>query len=149
MNAPASISLEEARAIVKEYVKPLGSERVPVLEAVGRVLAEDVFSDIDVCPFDDSGMDGFAVVAADLDSASEDACVKLRCVAHIGAGSVYEQELQPGECARIMTGAPVPAGADAVVQIEKVSFEGQGSVGDEICFTEPVKLGKNIRHAGE
>ena len=48
MNAPASISLEEARAIVKEYVKPLGSERVPVLEAVGRVLAEDVFSDIDV-----------------------------------------------------------------------------------------------------
>lgn len=149
MNAPASISLEEARAIVKEHVKPLGSERVPVLEAVGRVLAEDVFSDIDVCPFDDSGMDGFAVVAADLDSASEDACVKLRCVAHIGAGSVYEQELQPGECARIMTGAPVPAGADAVVQIEKVSFEGQGSVGDEICFTEPVKLGKNIRHAGE
>ncbi|MGN0073395.1 MAG: gephyrin-like molybdotransferase Glp [Coriobacteriales bacterium] len=149
MNVPAPISVEEARAIVKEHVKPLGSERVPVLEAVGRVLAEDVFSDIDVCPFDDSGMDGFAIVAADLEDASAESPVQLRCVAHIGAGSVYEQELQRGECARIMTGAPVPAGADAVVQIEKVAFEGEGSIGDAIAFSEPVKLGMNIRHAGE
>ena len=149
MNIPASISVEEARAIVKEHVKPLGAETVPVLEAVGRVLAADVFSDIDVCPFDDSGMDGFAGIAADIEQAAEGAPIELECVAHIGAGSVYEHELLPGQCARIMTGAPVPAGADAVVPIEKVAFAGEGSVGSAISFSAPIALGKNIRHAGE
>lgn len=149
MNIPAPISVEEARSIVKEHIKPLGAETVPVLEAVGRVLAADVFSDIDVCPFDDSGMDGFAVLAADIEAAADDAPVELECMAHIGAGSVYDKELLSGQCARIMTGAPVPAGATAVVPIEKVSFTGEGSVGDTISFTAPIAHGKNIRYAGE
>ena len=149
VNIPTPISIEEARSIVKEQVKPGAAETVSVLDAVGRVLAEPLFSDIDVAPFDDSAMDGFAVVAASLDTAAEDAPVSLECVAHIGAGSVYEETLLPGQCARIMTGAPIPAGADAVVKIEIVTFEGEGTVGDKVHFTAPVKLGNNIRRAGD
>ena len=149
MNVPTPITVDEARDIVREHVKPGPAETVPVLDAVGRVLAEDVYSDIDVTPFDDSAMDGFAVVAADLEDASEGAPVQLTCVAHIGAGSVYEPVLESGQCARIMTGSLVPEGADAVVRIEDVSFEGEGSVGDAIGFAAPIKVGKNIRKAGE
>ncbi|MDO4183008.1 MAG: molybdopterin molybdotransferase MoeA [Coriobacteriia bacterium] len=149
MDISTVISLEEARAIVAEKVKPGRVETVPLVQAIGRVLAADVTSDIDVAPFDDSAMDGFAVVAADLEAASTEDSVQLECVGYIGAGSCYEPTLQPGQCVRIMTGAPVPAGANAVEKIEAVTFTGEGLVGDTISFTAPIKLGRNIRKAGE
>ena len=121
MNIPKSISLKEARDIVRNFNYDIKTETLPILEAVGRTLAKDVYSDINVTPFDDSAMDGFAVVSSDLNSASQDAPVKLKCAAHVGAGSVYEGQLQPGQTIRIMTGAPMPDGADAVVKIEDVS----------------------------
>lgn len=149
MNIPASITVAEARAIVRDKIAPLGTERVSALEATGRVLAEAAFSDIDVAPFDDSAMDGFAVIASDLDAATADAPVALECVAHIGAGSVFDGVLQPGQTIRIMTGALLPDGADAVVKIEDVAVEGDGGVGCAITFAAPTKVGKNIRRAGE
>lgn len=149
MNIPAPISVREARELIRENVKPGKTVVVSPDEATGRVLAADAYSDIDVTPFDDSAMDGFCLRAEDIAAASDDAPVALTCVAHIGAGSYYDQVIQPGECARIMTGAPVPAGADTVVKIEIVSYEGKGSVGDAITFTVPSKLGNNIRKAGE
>ena len=149
MDISTSISVDEAREFVRQNVKPGGIVKVSPDQAVGRVLASDLYSDIDVTPFDDSAMDGFCLRSADIAAASVDTPVNLTCVAHIGAGSHYDQVIQPGQCARIMTGAPVPEGADTVVKIEIVTFEGQGSVGDAITFAAPSKLGNNIRKAGE
>ena len=149
MDISTSISVNEARELVRQNVKPGGIVKVLPDQAVGRVLASDLYSDIDVTPFDDSAMDGFCLRSADIAAASADTPVNLTCVAHIGAGSHYDQVIQPGQCARIMTGAPVPEGADTVVKIEIVTFEGQGSVGDAITFAAPSKLGNNIRKAGE
>ena len=149
MDISTSISVDEAREFVRQNVKPGGIVKVSPDQAVGRVLASDLYSDIDVTPFDDSAMDGFCLRSADIAAASADTPVNLTCVAHIGAGSHYDQVIQPGQCARIMTGAPVPEGADTVVKIEIVTFEGQGSVGDAIAFAAPSKPGNNIRTAGE
>ena len=149
MNIPAPISVREARELIRNNVAAGRVVTVAPDEAAGHVLACDLFSDIDVTPFDDSAMDGFCMRAEDLAAASESAPVTLTCVAHIGAGSYYDQEILPGQCARIMTGAPVPAGANTVGKIEIVTFEGQGSVGDAITFTAPSKEGNNIRKAGE
>ena len=149
MDISTSISVDEAREFVRQNVKPGGIVKVSPDQAVGRVLASDLYSDIDVTPFDDSAMDGFCLRSADIAAASVDTPVNLTCVAHIGAGSHYDQVIQPGQCARIMTGAPVPEGADTVVKIEIVTFEGQGSVGDAIAFAAPSKPGNNIRKAGE
>ena len=146
---PEMISVEEAREIVCAHVKPGRIERVGVLDAVGRVLAADVFSDTDVAPFDNSSMDGYAVIAADLEGATEDAPVTLTCVGHIGAGDVFEDTVQPGQTVRIMTGAAVPEGADAVVKVELVTYDGDGSTGAAVRFTAPTKPGNNIRLAGE
>ncbi len=145
------ISIAEARALVAKHTPRGRIERVPLLEAVGRVAAEDLTSDIDVTPFDDSAMDGFALLAEDLEAATPEAPVSLKVIAHLGAGDYYAETLQPGQCARIMTGAAIPAGATAVVQIEKVTFpEGSKGAQDEVVqFTAPVKVGANIRKAGE
>ena len=148
--APAKpITIEEAVSIVCAHVAPGRTETVPVEQAVGRILAKDCTSDIDVTPFDDSAMDGFAVRCEDLATATAQNPVELTCVAHIGAGSYYPETLGAGQCVRIMTGAPVPAGADAVVRIEDVSFKGEGSTGSSIAFCARPKPGTNIRYAGE
>ncbi|MBQ6453012.1 MAG: molybdopterin molybdotransferase MoeA [Coriobacteriales bacterium] len=149
MELEKPISIEAARDIVFAHIKPGRVELVNPVDALGRVLAADCVSDIDVTPFDDSAMDGFAVISDDLASATEDAPVCLRCMAHIGAGSFYEPVLGSGECVRIMTGAPLPQGADAVVKIEDVGFSADGSVGDGIVFRAPVKPWKNVRKKGE
>ncbi len=149
MTAQSIISVAEARNIIREKITTLGTERVSILDAVGRVLAEDAFSDIDVASFDDSAMDGFAVITKDLEDASADNPVQLECVGHIGAGSVYVNTVTPGQTVRIMTGALLPDGVDSVVKIEDVTFEDEGGVGDKITFSAPTKLDKNIRRAGQ
>lgn len=115
---PEMISLEEARALVLSHAAPLPVETVPVLEAVGRVAAADLKSDIDISPFAHSAMDGFAVRAAELAEASQEAPVELDVVAEIAAGDVFEGSIEAGQCVRIMTGAPIPAGADCVIRQE-------------------------------
>lgn len=144
------ISLEEARELVLSRVQPLGSVTVSLLDAAGRVAAADLTSDIDVSPFAHSAMDGYALHAADIAAANADAPVELDVVGEVPAGSVFEGEVAPGQCVRIMTGAPVPTGPDAVVKYEIVGIAvGDGKTGSRVSFTTPAKIGDNIRAAGE
>ena len=129
------ISIEEARRLVLEAVRMLGSERVALADAHGRVLAEDLTSAVDVPPFDSSAMDGFALVAGparELDVEGESR-----------AGHPFEGELEPGTAVRISTGAAVPAAATAVIPVEDTSeSDGRVSVAETAA-------GANIRRAGE
>jgi molybdopterin molybdotransferase len=138
------IEVSEARRLVLERVVPLEAEEVPVREALGRVLAEDVESDDAVPGFDNSAMDGFAVRAADTGGASPKAPVELRVTGESRAGSPSEAALGPGEAIAISTGAALPDGADSVVRVEDTaSNEGRVEVSAEV---EP---GRNVRRAGE
>ncbi len=127
--------ISEARELVLTSVRRLPAEEVALVDARGRVLAEDVSSPLDVPPFDCSAMDGYAVAAGD-DG-------ELRVVGEARAGRPAGRRVEPGTAVRISTGAAVPEGADAVVQVEKVE-EGDDSV--RVPATAP---GDNIRRAGE
>ncbi|MCL2331917.1 MAG: molybdopterin molybdotransferase MoeA [Actinomycetia bacterium] len=147
---PDVLSVEQAKAQWLELIERLESEEVALLEACGRVLASDAVSDIDVAPFDNSAMDGFAVIAADLAGADTDAPIDREVVAHIAAGDCCETEVRPGVVARIMTGAPLPPGADAVVKVEETSVvAGDGTLGSTIRFVRAPKPGENVRYQGE
>ena len=144
------ISLEEARALVLSHVRPLPVETVPVLEAVGRVAAADLASDIDIAPFAHSAMDGFAVRASELAEASPESPVELDVIAEVAAGDVFEGVIGAGQCVRIMTGAPLPADADAVVKYEVVNaVSGDGKPGSRVAFRAPADARANVREAGE
>ena len=112
------LSVEEAFARIVSQFAVLETETVSLLDALGRVLAEDVVSTEDVPAFDNSAMDGYAVRFADTQAASEAQPVHLRVVGDLAAGAVPTAPLGPGEAVRIMTGAPVPPGSDAVVPFE-------------------------------
>ena len=132
------ITLNEAIDTVLAAVRPLDAVERPPLDALGMALAADVESPEDVPPFDNSAMDGFAVRAAEAGSGG------LRVALDIPAGTVAERPLERGEAARIMTGAPLPEGADAVVPVENTE-ERDGVV----TATRPVTAAANVRRAGE
>ena len=147
---PSMISLEQAQALVRSHVRLLDTETVPLLEAAGRVAAADLTSDMDVSPFAHAAMDGFALHASDIEQASPDSPVDLDVIAEVPAGGAYEGAIESGQCVRIMTGAALPADADAVVKYEIVdNLEGDGMPGTRVRFTAPTKLRDNIREAGE
>ncbi len=110
------IPLEDAQSIVLSHVAPTDLVEIPVWQATGLPLAEDAVADIDISPFANSAMDGYAVRSADLVQASGEAPVTLDVIGHEAAGHVFEGVIGAGETVRIMTGAPVPEGADAVVK---------------------------------
>lgn len=144
------IPLEEAREIVLSHVELMDVEVVDLLDAVGRVLAHDLKSDIDVSPFAHSAMDGYALHAVDISGATDAAPVQLKVVGHIGAGDVFDGNIGEGECIRIMTGAEVPDSADAVVKYEVVGIdEGDGGTGSVVSFSAPTEVSSNIRPAGD
>jgi len=138
------IEVEEARRLVLERVRPLEAERVPLREALGRVLAEEVTSAEPVPGFDNSAMDGFAVRAADTAGAGEGAPVSLTIADESRAGRPAQASVGDGEAIAISTGAMVPAGADAVVRVEDTSAR-DGRV--EVSVR--VEPGRNVRRAGE
>lgn len=143
------ISLETAQAIVLDHVLPTPSVRIASWQAAGRPLAEDVVTDIDLAPYANSAMDGYAVKAADLVDADEDAPVVLDVIGHEAAGEVFEGGLEAGQTIRIMTGAPLPDGADAVVKYEIVEvLEGDGNEGSRVAFRHAVPVGNDVRRAG-
>ncbi len=147
---PEMISPEQARTLVLDHVDPLPIEQVPLLQAIGRVAAADLKSDIDVSPFPHSAMDGFALHADDIAAASEAAPVVLEVIAEEAAGDVFEGTIEHGQCVRIMTGAPLPVDADAVVKYEIVGVEeGDGRTGSRVSFAASTKPRSNIREAGE
>ena len=138
------LSVEDALEQVLSYFHVLEPERVPILESLGRVLAEDVHADIDIPPHSNSAMDGYAVRASDTRGAGEDAPKRLKVIADLAAGYVTETVVMPNTAIRIMTGAPVPSGADAVVR-----FEDTQSEGDWVLIKVEVPVQKNVRSAGE
>jgi len=109
------LELEDALARILAPLPAAVSERVPLRDAAGRVLAETISSPIDLPPFDNSAMDGYAVRAADVAGATSDAPAGLRLAGRIPAGENFRGELAPGESVRLFTGSPLPRGADAVV----------------------------------
>ncbi len=138
------LEVEDAVARFLAHFEPLEPESVPILEALDRVLAEDIVAPMDIPPLANTAMDGYAVRCEDVADARPDAPRRLRVVADLAAGYVLEQPLQPGTAVRIMTGAPVPPGADAVAPFEEVQVDG-----DEILVFKPYPHHKNIRAAGE
>jgi molybdopterin molybdotransferase len=146
------ISVEEALEKVLSYVEVLEPERKPILGCLGQVLAEDVYSTIDIPPLDNSAMDGYALRAKDTRGASESSPRYLVVVGEIAAGSMPAKEVRPGTAIRIMTGAPLPEGADAVVRFEDTDeVSRKSSRGDllQIGILCQAKKGLNIRGRGE
>lgn len=144
------IPLEDAQRMVLDNVRETPVVQVPVWQAAGLPLVEDAMADIDIVPFANSSMDGYAVVAADLEMASPDSPVTLNVIGHEAAGAVFEGTVGTGQTVRIMTGAPLPAGADAVVKYEVVDvLEGDGNEGSRVSFAAPVAVGENVREAGQ
>ena len=131
------ISVAEAIQIVRQHTAPLSTERVPIVAALGRVLAEDVVADTDLPPFDRAQMDGYAVRAQDV----KEAPVRLRIAGESAAGKGWHHQLEEGHAVRIMTGAPVPAGADSVQQVELTHELKDGTV---VELLESVEIGKSI-----
>ena len=142
------ISFEEYRERILTLGSPVSAQTVPLHEADGMVAAEPVFARFAVPPFDNSAMDGFAVRAED----TGDAPVTLRVSADIPAGRTDIPEIEPGTAMRIMTGAPMPAGADAIIQVEKTEHADRNMLSqapDEVTLLESVSPGANLRMAGE
>lgn len=138
------LTVDEARSRMLELIKPLGLEKRGILESLNYVLADDIYSDYDIPPFDNSAMDGYAVIAEDLKSAFESTPVKLKVIEHIPAGHAPVKSVKPGHASRIMTGSMVPKGADAVVMLEVTKTDG-----NYVEVYEPVEIGENVRKAGE
>ena len=146
------LSVEEALERILESVHVLEPEESPLLDALGQVLAEDAVSEYDIPPLDNSAMDGYAVRAIDIVGASEDTPVTLRVIGSVAAGELPRDNVAAGTAVRIMTGAPVPEGADAIVPFEDTDeLERRGPSGNlnEIGIRYEVKQGADIRLAGQ
>jgi molybdopterin molybdotransferase len=162
----ASVSVAEAYDAILSNFAPLPAVEVSLPDSLGLVLAEDIRSDLDLPPFDNSAMDGYAVRAFDTSSATQDAPASLRVTGYIPAGAAPgpDDVVRPGTAIRIMTGAPVPPGADAVVRFEDTS-EGRAlnaprlqptaaratpaTIGADVLIFVPVKPGDSVRPSGE
>ena len=138
------LSVEDALEKVLSVFNTLEAESVPVLDALGRILAEDIYALGDIPPHANTAMDGYAVIAADTTGANETSPVNLRVIENLSAGYIAEQRVTPGTAIRIMTGAPIPEGADSVIQFEETQ-----QTGDTVALYSGVTVGKNIRYAGE
>lgn len=144
MTTDRMLTVEEAQEIVLDSVSVSGIERVPLSESQGRVLAEDVAPRYDVPPHDNSSVDGYAVQAADTAGASTDAPCRLEVLEEIPAGTIPAARVVPGKTSRIMTGAFLPEGADAVVMVEHTRPNGE-----DVEIRKAVEPGQNVRYRGE
>ncbi|MBE3557832.1 MAG: molybdopterin molybdotransferase MoeA [Ktedonobacteraceae bacterium] len=140
------LSVEEALQRILDAVTPLETTQVPLSDALGLILAQDIIAQEDVPPFANSAMDGFALRSAD-SKARDGKPPRLRITGSVAAGYVAGHAVEEGTAMRIMTGAPVPAGADSVIQVELTHSEGPDSEWVEIL--QEVAPGNNIRPAGE
>ena len=140
---PNSLSFEQAQERILNGVKAIKTQRsVSIREALGRVLSHDVTSPLDVPPFINSAMDGYAINSADIPAEGETA--RLKMTGKSFAGQPFDGSLKSGECIRIMTGAVVPEGADTVIMQEHVQADG-----DIISIGSGHKPGQNVRHPGD
>jgi molybdopterin molybdotransferase len=138
------VSVEEAWQRIEERIEPLDAERLPLTAAEGFVLAQAVFAPIDLPPFDNSAMDGYALRAGETEAASAERPVRLPVAGEVAAGGWQDTPVAPGTAVKIMTGAPLPPGADAVLMLE------DGRLRDgAVEIRAPVDLGKHVRKQGE
>jgi molybdopterin molybdotransferase len=137
-------SYKEATALMLSRATVIGHEKVSLTKASGRILAEDVLAHLDIPPFDRSAYDGYAFRAADCAGASSQTPMTLKVTAEITAGASSVKPLKPGEAVKILTGAPIPPGADSVVMFEATEFTAR-----EVTLFEPFRSGQNIVPAGE
>ncbi|MBI4536827.1 MAG: molybdopterin molybdotransferase MoeA [candidate division NC10 bacterium] len=145
----ASLAFEEAKRILLECVAPIErTERVSLLEAAGRVLAEPVTAPVDVPPFARAAMDGYAVIAENTFGVNNANPARLTLLEVIHAGEIARQAVAAGTCTQVATGSPLPAGADAVVQVENTEVEGGGPAGGRVRIYSPVYPGQNVSKRG-
>jgi len=138
------ISVDDALKIVLDNVAPLGVERASMVDAVGRVLAEEVRSPRDIPGFDNSAMDGYAIRAADIEAANDSRPVRLKVLETVGAGVMPSVRIDAGQAVRTMTGAPIAEGADSIVPVERT----RGSEA-EVEILAPAETGAFVRPRGE
>ena len=148
------ISVEEALDKLLSYVHVLPKDEVPILDSLGQVLAEDMYSSINIPQLDNSAMDGYAVRSSDTLGASTDSPKLFRVIDTVAAGSISGKSVTPDTAIRIMTGAPIPEGADTVIRFEDTDEDRrrQTSAGQaitEIGILCEAEVGLNIRYAGE
>jgi molybdopterin molybdotransferase len=153
------LSVREAQAHILSVFKPVSKEQVPVMEVTGRILGESILAPGDLPAFDNSSMDGFALRAQDIAGCGPKTPVTLRVVGDIPAGTFPDFSIQAGQAARIMTGAPIPPGADAVVPIEDTDAMNDdtqaGSPGQnvaaptQVSIFSPVQPGQYVRPRGQ
>ncbi len=149
------ISVEEAFERIMLHFQVLDSEKVDILDSLGRVMSEDIYSDTNIPPFANSGMDGYAVRSQDVQDASAERPVTLRVVGNLAAGYTSSVWLEEGTALRIMTGAPLPNGSDAVIRFEDTSEALDGYVWSAnrdryiVRVFVAVRPGENVRPLGE
>ena len=145
------ISVEDALAAILEQVTPVDAETIWLRQGLQRVLAQPVVSRLNVPPFANSAMDGYAVIAADTRGAAGSAPVSLRVIGNVPAGATPSQALSVRTAMRIMTGAPVPSGADAVIRFEETSeyIKTERPPTGEVLVYKEVSTGDNVRPVGE
>ncbi len=137
-------TVRQAWAILDEAISPSVAETIPLADALGRVLARDVTSDVDWPPFDTSAMDGYAVLVADGSGKGDSGTDRRERPGVVAAGDAIPPPLTEGEAVRLMTGAPLPAGADAVVPVEESSPEA-----GRVRFAREPQTGAHLRRRGE
>ena len=140
------LSVEEALERILAEIRPLNIVQVPLPESYGLILAEDVTAQEDIPPFANSAMDGFALLSKD-SHPRDGQPPRLRVTGGVAAGYVADHEVEEGTAMRVMTGAPIPPGADTVIQVELTHYDGPESTWVEIL--QEVPPGNNIRPAGE
>ena len=140
------IPLEDAQSHVMESIKTLESENVHLLQGRNRVITEPIMSNESIPPFDNTAVDGYAVKAIDTKGATQETPTSLTVLETIAAGKPPTFTIQLGECSKIMTGAPIPDGADAVVMVERTEQQENESV---VTIKEEVSEGQHIRRSGE
>ncbi len=140
----SSIKVDEARKIILDKIGTQGTEKVPISEALGRILSEDIMARRDNPPMDNSAMDGYALITNDIQSATPENPVKLQIIEDLAAGYSPETVVKPGQAVRIMTGAPIPEGADAVIMQEDTERDG-----NSVQIKDKTEIRENIRDAGE
>ena len=146
------LSVEEAFQRIMASFSPLEAEEVSLLDCLGQVLAEDIRSPLDLPPLSNSAMDGYAVLSADIQGASPESPRNLEVIGLVAAGQVSNQTVVSGAAIRIMTGAPIPAGADAVVPFEETDEVERRQAGrplDQVAIYSSLPVGVNVRPAGE
>ena len=138
------ISVEEALSLILSQIREMGSERVDITSSLGRVIAEDIYAKRNNPPWDNSAMDGYAVMNEDIMSANRENPAILKVIEDLPAGYTAKNSVTKGEAIRIMTGAPIPMGADTVVMVEDTEKDGEN-----VKILRETPLGENIRRTGE